>query len=295
MWLSRWRASRLNELGRRAVDQCMLDEAVALYEKAIALEPEWEVPWFNLGLLHKQAHEWRESLRCNQEAAKRVEHSAEEPALWNLGIAATALGEWRIARSAWAAFGVAGIEEDSDEPLQMDLGLFPIRVNPIEKPEVVWCRRIDPARAIVRNVPLPECGRRYGDLVLHDGEPRGYRQLRGQEVPVFDELERLQPSELATFRVLLTANALEDVVAVEELFGRAGGAAEDWTRSFRVLCKECSEGRPGEHDHGPVSSEWSRERTFGIASRSEAAVRELLGTWGRSGRDREVRSVEEIG
>lgn len=50
--------------------------------------------------------------------------------------------------------------------------------------EVVWCRRLDPARALIRNVPMAESGRGYGDLVLHGGEPKGTRSIEGREVSI---------------------------------------------------------------------------------------------------------------
>src|SRR5262245_30820190 len=106
MILARHRASRLNDQAGEACRRGDRDEAIALYKKAIDLAPDWEAPWFNLGLVYKGHRDWERVLSHNQEAAKRLEHTRGEPALWNLGIAATALGRWRLARSAWAAYGL---------------------------------------------------------------------------------------------------------------------------------------------------------------------------------------------
>ncbi|MCI0388166.1 MAG: tetratricopeptide repeat protein [Acidobacteria bacterium] len=152
--------------------------AVLLYEKAIASDPAWSANWYNLGLIYKERHDWKASLRCNQEAVRR--NSSSEAAWWNLGIAATAISEWTEARRAWSAYGLE-LPEGTGE-IVGDFGSTPIRINPHDDGEVIWTNRIDPARAIIRSVPLPESCHRYGDLLLHDGAPNGYRTLQGREV-----------------------------------------------------------------------------------------------------------------
>jgi len=94
-----------------------------------------------------------------------------------LGIASTALEDWKTARQAWNHFGleldINGIEPD------LCMGRAPIRLNPDGNGEVVWGRRIDPARTIIENVPLPESNHRYNDWVLNDGAPIGQRISNG--------------------------------------------------------------------------------------------------------------------
>lgn len=101
--------------------------------------------------------------------------SSDEAAWWNLGIAATALGEWREARTAWRACGIEIPEGDG--PPDLDFGLVPVRLDPAGCGEVVWCRRIDPARAVIRNVPLPEVteprDRRIGIAASSEAVVRG--------------------------------------------------------------------------------------------------------------------------
>ena len=120
---------------------------------------------------------------------------------WNAGIAATALGRWERARAAWASVGIT--MPPGDGPVEMRIGPTPVRVSPAENPEVVWCDRIDPCRAIIQSVPLPESDRRYGDLLLHDGEARGRRQSGNQSVPVFDELDVLERSAYGTWEIVV--------------------------------------------------------------------------------------------
>jgi hypothetical protein len=273
------KANALNELGRQRDDDGDPDGALQAYAQASAVHPHWAAPWYNAGLIHKYRGEWAASLQANARAVQC--EPGNEGAIWNLGIAATALGDWATARRAWRQYGI-GIA-DGEGPVDHFVGLTPIRVHGDGGTEVVWADRIDPARAILRNVPTPACGHRYGDLVLHDGAANGYR-LRGErEVPVFDALELIAPSEYATYEVSIDDATQEEIEALVERFKAAGAMAENWTASMEVLCRACSEGRPhadGGHNHGPgeppaALGPWR----LGIASREEAAARRILDEW----------------
>lgn len=148
-------------------------------------------------------------------------------------------------------------------PIDMNLGLVPIRVSPASNPEVLWCRRLDPARALIRSVPMAESGRGYGDLVLHDGEPKGTRSVQGREVPVFDELQLLTPGRLHTFRVTITAPTPADLDELDASTVDDELQIEDWSSSIRWLCKSCSEGSPHEHCGGQEDDGWQEERLLG--------------------------------
>ena len=143
------------------------EEAIREYERACQLDPSWHSPAYNLGLLYKYAGDWQRSLECNARATELAPD--EEASWWNLGIAATALGRWDVARAAWRG---AGIDiPDGTGPIDCSCGVAPIRLNPDATGEVVWADRIDPARAVLRSIPLTESGFRYGDVVLNDGAP----------------------------------------------------------------------------------------------------------------------------
>jgi len=208
-----------------------------------------------------------------------------EGASWNLGIAATALGDWRAAREAWRRFGLT--VPDGEGPPELELGPVPIRVDPSGEAEVVWCDRLDPARALIRSVPLPACGRRYGDLLLHDGAPRGWRELRGKEVPVFDELAVLRASDFGTFVVETEQPTPEDSLALAEAFGARELPAEDWTLQVRTLCRACSEGRPhAAGEQHAVEEAWQPRHRVGVAARAAADVHAALAGWVAGGAGR---------
>ncbi len=268
------RASQSNQRGNRYLAGGRdLERAAKAFREAIEAAPEWSVPWFNLGLVCKRRREWAESLRCNREAARL--DATDEATWWNLGIAATALGDWAEARRAWTGFGITLPPGEGE--IVMRLGLTPIRLNSAEAGEVVWCDRIDPARAVIRNVPLPQSEHRYGDLVLHDGAPNGTRLFGEQEVPVFDELQLLTPSRYATFVVSVEAESAEALSGLQRLLAEAELTSEDWG-TIRQLCHECSIGRAGAHEV-PAAFAPGEATDLGIAAETEAAVRDVLARW----------------
>ncbi|HEU4390569.1 MAG TPA: tetratricopeptide repeat protein [Blastocatellia bacterium] len=259
--------------------------AEARYRKAIEINPAWSVPWYNLGLLYKGQRRWDEAFDSNKRAASL--DRSDEAAWWNLGIAATACGKWKDARVAWTAVGIS-MPPGIGLP-HMDLGLIPIRINPDGDAEVVWCNRIDPARAVIKSVPLPQSNRRYGDLLLHDGTANGYRLVGDKELPVLDELQLLAESEFGTYRIRVVAGEA-DATALIERAEEAGLAGEDWS-SLRFLCKECSEGKPyGQHQH--LAPDEGPERGIGIAATCRQEVQDLASEWIQTRPDCEVIDIE---
>jgi len=258
-------------------------DAEQLLVALLAADPRPEF-WFDLGLLAKWRRDWTTCLRANAKALEGDVRLRENPAAWNLGIAATALGDWGAARRAWRDYGVE--VPDRRGPLVMDLGMVPVRLNPRprypgQEPllldgaehavEVVWARRLSPAHAVVDNVPLPDSGHAWGDTVLIDGEPVGERWDGAQWLPVFNELVRLTASGAATWEVRAACPTPEDAQALVRVAADRGLGAEDWTAGFRILCVACSDGRPGgpEHDHGDPDARWASSRTFGLAGTAE--------------------------
>jgi len=263
-----------NRRGQRYLDQTGdLERAAIAFERAIRRAEDWSVPWYNLGLVRKLQRRWPESLNCNLRAAAL--DPADQAAWWNAGIAATALGEWPTARQAWESFGITLPPGEGE--IVMRLGLTPIRLNPSANGEVVWCQRIDPARAIIRNVPLPSSGYRYSDLLLHDGAPNGSRMLRGEEVPVFDAIQLLRASPYRTYAVRVRAGSAEDVQALAEQAENHDFGIEDWD-TIRRLCVSCSVGNPGSHAAPPQYAE-RQVVELAIAARSDEDLRRLLIDW----------------
>jgi hypothetical protein len=281
-------AESLNSLGNDLSDEGRWPEAEQAYIRATEIDPSWSAPWYNLGLLYKQQRRWHDSIRANQMAVD-LDPSYRD-AWWNLGIAATAIENWPLARAAWRGCGISF--PDGDGPIQAELGLVPIRLNPQGNGEVVWSHRIDPARAIIGNVPLPSSGYCEGDVVLHDGAANGYRKLDGRTVPVFDVLQRLTPSPRRTYEAWIEAASSSAVVALTSMAESMNLQAEDWTESMYSLCKACSEGTPHEEHDSLESVAWVARRHVGISAEDAETAIDMLERWASAAPDRAVLEVK---
>ncbi|WP_295772353.1 hypothetical protein [uncultured Mucilaginibacter sp.] len=256
-------------------EQDQKEEAVSLYLKAIEAAPEWATPHYNLGLYYKYEGNWQLSYQHNKRAVELDTES--EAAWWNLGIAATALEDWCTARTAWTKFGLE-LQINDEEPC-MDLRNIPVRLNPDDAGEVVWCKRIDPARAIILNVPLATSGHRFGDMILNDGAPVGTRISNGVEYSVLNELKLLKPSEYKTYSVTIYTSRQSDIDKLEEFCEAAEIEMEDWS-TIRYLCKQCSEGvAHKDHDQDIEERETPSERYIGFAAINKPVLVHVLTDW----------------
>jgi hypothetical protein len=245
--------------------------------EAVGLDPSVHEAWFDLGLLHKWSGAWDDALRCNLRAAELVGERADEPAWWNLGIAATALRDWDVARRAWRVYGLT--VPDGEGPIAGDYGLAAVRINPHSDPEVVWGRRVDPARLRIESVPLPGSGHRWGDIVLHDGEPVSTREVRGVRHLVFNELERWEASGVPTVAATVSSDLPAAISDLLDALEEAGLTAEDWTTNTAMVCAACSTRH--EESPPPVPVSGRHEHAIGIAAPIES-VRTVVAAWERS-------------
>jgi hypothetical protein len=282
----RLRAARLHDQAQ-ALGPEDDDAALELYRRALDLEPERPNTLYNIGLIHKYRREWPLSLAYNRRALDL--RPDDEATRWNLAIAATALGDWSAAREMW---GLCGHDVGEGEgPIDRDFGSACVRLNPDDKPEVVWATRVDPVRARVRNVPFLESGVFYGDVMLHDGAPTGVKVSAEREYSIFNAFERTERSPYGTAVVALTGPSETDL----DRLAAAGEAeqmlVEDWT-AVGFLCKACSEGvSEAHHEHDPV---WNPEREIGVAVWDEATLQRILMDWSASGPERSAAITEVV-
>jgi tetratricopeptide (TPR) repeat protein len=268
-------AENRNEEGRRLRDEGNIAAAESAYREAMELDPEWPIPVYNLGLLYKYAGRWEESLELNRQAAEMSPD--DQAAWWNLGIAATALSRWEEARQAWAMCGLN--PPPGDGAPDFNFGLTPVRLDPDGDAEVVWAHRIDPARSRIANVPLPTSRFRWGDVVLTDGAVEGEREYDGRAYPVFNVLERLVPSEFETFVIELATADDAAIVELEQIADEHGVAAENWGTHTRILCRDCSYGRP--HEHAGETDPPAHPHC-GLAARTSTEAEAIISEWMKS-------------
>lgn len=276
-----------------AFDDGELAQAADLFGELIGHAPEIPYLHYMRGLAHKYLRNWPASLQDNLRSAQ-VRGDFDEATAWNAGIAASALGDWAEARRQWTHCGITLPEGEG--AITGDFGVACVRLAPWKDAEVVYMSRIDPVRARIDNVPLPESGFRFGDIVLHDGACTGLRTYRDIEVPVFNAMQRLQASDMATFTVFVQCDGPEDVAALEAMTLPGIGTVEDWTATVRRLCRRCSYGTPHRHDDDAGNDDgggWARERDLGIAAQGRAAVEKLLATWTAAAPGRVLQVIEQ--
>lgn len=279
-------AQQAKDRAYAAFDEGDLDGAATAFSELVALQPDSADFAYMQGLVAKYRGDWRLSLSENLRSIA-LRKQPDEASHWNAGIAATALGEWAEARRQWLACGIK--VPAGEGPIEDMKATASLRLNPWGYGETLFAQRIDPARAYLRNVPLPVSGFRFGDLVLHDGAATGERTWNGRKVPVFNVLDRLQRSEFATFAVFLDCPTPEDAGALDSAMAPGLGLIEDWTNVSHI-CLRCSYGALHYHLDAD-DSRWNPQRNFGIAAQGRAVVDHLLDNWVAQGPGRIVESV----
>jgi hypothetical protein len=250
------------------------DEAIRIYNKILSENEGWATIHYNLGLIYKYTNDWDKSYYHNKRASELDRNM--EAAQWNLGIAATMLNDWKLARQCWNFFGMQ--YEIINEDTEGELGEVCIRISLDAKTETVWATRICPARAIIKNIPLPGSEHRFKDMVLNDGAANGHRIFEGKEYPVLDEIQHLSCSAYQTYSIKCKPISKAHFEDLQQRCWKADIAIENWTTSVRMLCKQCSEGKPHEH-HDHDLKEAIDEFRIGLATTSQEKLVSVLEAW----------------
>ena len=276
--MSRRKAEKLMRLANELNSEGREEEAIKVYKQAINMDKNWSVPYYDLGLVYKYKLEWEKSYKLNATAA-RLDRS-DQAAWWNMGIAATALSNWKMAKKAWRGFGMNIPHSLDEEELKMKIGMTPVRLK--ENREVIWVERIDPARGTIENIPTEESNRRYKDILLHDGAPNGQRMVEGQLYNVFDELEIWQASDYQSFELTVSVVTASQSEELKKMCEAQDMGFENWTNSLRHVCRQCSEGLPHKHhDEDLLKEKIEGEFHLAIAAKEENTVNEILDVWQR--------------
>lgn len=251
--------------------------AVKLYKKVVKLAPDWSVPYHFLSLFYKQRNEWKPSFHYSQKA---IEYNPEDKTAWQiLATAATALRRWRVARTAWNELGFDF--RKADQELNLNLGLVPVCINPKSRPEIIWAKKIDPARAIIESIPQPSSGRRYHEEILFDNKPIAHRAFNGKRVPVYEELEKIHFSSYRTYAVILQTGETESIHVLDKLCNAAEIGFDNWSMATRQFWLRNQNLLP-EFYGQEIFKEKENKRDYhlvALAAKNSADVHQVLHDW----------------
>jgi tetratricopeptide (TPR) repeat protein len=203
-----------SDLGHLLLQWELPDLAGPLIIKAAAKLPGDMSAQFNLGVIKKLAGDWAESA----EAFKSVLQfrSDDSASLWNLGVAQTALGQLDGARKTWQSLGIDVPDGDDDYAVEGEL--IPVRIRtPNAAPEVLWARRLCPARARLKGIPLRYDQGCYNDEVLIDGVTDGEAVMDGKPAPIYNVLEFSRSGKLTPYGLRLTTEETDLETLVNRL------------------------------------------------------------------------------
>jgi len=231
--------------------------------RAIELDPSDAHRWYCLGLLCKWRGRWAEGVEANQKA--RELGLTTEAVLWNLAICATGARDTFTAAEAWLALGMKSRPGVDGLPLMERRGLAQIRVSTLGEGvapaahragagdytfEYLWVEPSSPCHGVVVNPTIYDLVVDYGDVVLWDGAPVGWREHGGKRYPRFPLLERLERAPLYRWYFVAKQPRAGAVVALAKELGD-DIVIEAHSEEAFLLCKECAERgvQPGHH-HG---------------------------------------------
>ena len=251
--------------------------AVKLYKKVVKMAPEWSLPYHFLSIFYRGRNEWKPSFYYSQKA---VEINPEDKTARHiLATAATALRRWKIAREAWNELGFDF--KKSEKALDLDLGLIPVCINVKTKPEIVWARQIDPARARIESIPQPSSDHRWREEILIDNQPMAHRTLRGKRLPIYAELERVRLSPFQTYAVILETGQQKDVDILDGLCIDADVGFDNWSKATRQFWRRNREVLP-EFFGAEIFSRAHTDTPYSLialSAKNNFEVKEVLYAW----------------
>lgn len=240
--------------------------AVKLYKRIVKEARHWAAPLTRLGEIYKYRQEWKPALYYNKKAASL--DAGNQSVWWNVGIAATALKKGRLARNVWSKFGLS-----TDEP---SLGPVSVRLFNQGQFEILWASRLGPARGLIRNVPHPSSGRRYGDIVLFDHVVQGHHTSNSYRLPVHEELGLLKRSHYQTFSCVLQSPDNKDVKTLQQLCRTENLGFEVWSNASRVFTSQYFGDTPEYYFH---KFEAQSELLVALAAPRQETAIDVLDAW----------------
>jgi len=239
-----------------------LDDAAAALERALELEERgaWR---FELGLVHKQARDWSAALGASRRAREALPD--DRGVLFNLAIAATALGEGAAAAEAWRAASIPAEVREGSLPFVPDLPPAQVRLPTLGSGhvdavvpdhaagfETVWVQPLSPCHGVVRTPTHREAVADFGDVVLWDPAPVQVVERDGAPVPRFPLLGVLRRGDERRLRFVALQQREGQVEAIGAALGD-GVVLYPHGERVEVVCPRCAAGDLlVKHEHLPA-------------------------------------------
>ena len=239
-------------------------DAIATLERALALDPDRGEWHYDLALVHKHARDFAAALEAGRRA--RALSGERRPILWNLAIAATALGRGAEAAEIWRALGLDA--RASERELPFVAGLDPVEVRlptigaghalapsvPDEAAgfEIVWAQPLSPCHGVIRSPTFRDAIADFGDVVLWDGAPVSVADRDGVPVPRFPLIAVLKKGDERNLRFVALQQKPKDVEALGSALPE-GVVLYPHVERVETLCPRCAAGDTmRKHEHLPA-------------------------------------------
>lgn len=244
--------------------------AIKLYKHVAKHTPHWAPPFERLGTLYKYRQDWKAALHYIKKSVAL--NPGNQKAWWDLGIAATALKRWRIAKNVWSKFGLHAKPVHTPEVASLRL-----RVD--NQFEVVAARILDPARAMIVSIPFPNSNYRFKDIVLYDRQIVGHYIVSKRKLPVYDELGMFKHSVYQTASCVLPNASEADLQSLEDLCKKQDIGFEVWSNA-QLNSSNLGKGRQAEYYHDKnLSPAEHTHALIGLSARNYHIIHETLESW----------------
>ncbi|MEL7119841.1 MAG: hypothetical protein AAFO07_10380 [Bacteroidota bacterium] len=241
--------------------------AIKLYKKVTKNYPDWAPPFERLGHLYKDRQDWKAALHYIKKSVSL--NPGNSQAWWDLGIAATALKRWRIAKNVWTKFGM-------HHPISPLRKVIRLRHNKGE--ELVEVLILDPARAQIKSIPFPGSTYRYNDIVLYDRTITGHYITETERLPIHDAIGVFKSSVYQSASCLLLSVDKNDLSTLEELCKYNEVGIDIWSNA-QLNTSNYQQKDKNEYYHLNKLDAQSSNLCLAIAAKRPQHIIDLLENW----------------